>query len=178
MLWRTKAEWTFGAACLFLPRSIFPCFPFPIPLMMRVNGRQITQLTQFRPRIVAEHFLLFFNDCNVHRTICHHAPQPSLCVKAPVTPRLVLRRGAKSKSTLNLKDLPQGSLKLESYNDSADDAPRYPAVVQGHRNNMQKFKNCVVLTRIGGFYEVRMLICLIFDKWLDSYYNSNILTLL
>ncbi|RJE18452.1 DNA mismatch repair protein [Aspergillus sclerotialis] len=121
---------------------------------MRVNRRQITQLTQFRPRIVAEHRPLSSYDCNAHRTICHHAPRPSLRVKAPVTPRLVLKRSAKTKSTLNLKDLPQGALKLESYNDSVDHAPRYPAVVQGHRNNMQKFKNCVVLTRVGGFYEL------------------------
>ncbi|QKX54131.1 uncharacterized protein TRUGW13939_01215 [Talaromyces rugulosus] len=51
-------------------------------------------------------------------------------------------------------DLPQGALKLEAYNDGSDDAPRYPTVVQGHRNNMEKFKNCVVLTRVGGFYEL------------------------
>lgn len=56
-----------------------------------------------------------------------------------------------------LKDLPQGSLQqLEPYDDGAeDDSPRYPTVVQGHRYNMQKFKNCVVLTRVGNFYEVR-----------------------
>ena len=60
-----------------------------------------------------------------------------------------------------MKDLPQGALKLEPYDDGAaddDDAtstPRYPAVLQGHLNNMQKFKNCIVLTRVGGFYEVR-----------------------
>ncbi|THC93861.1 hypothetical protein EYZ11_006674 [Aspergillus tanneri] len=66
----------------------------------------------------------------------------------------VSRRGAKTKSTVKLKDLPQGALKLEPYTDTVDDAPRYPTVVQGHRNNMQKFKNCVVLTRVGGFYEL------------------------
>jgi hypothetical protein len=65
-------------------------------------------------------------------------------------------RGAKTKSTTKLKDLPQGALKLEAYNDGADDTPRYPTVVQGHRNNMEKFKNCVILTRVGGFYEVRL----------------------
>lgn len=67
-------------------------------------------------------------------------------------------RGAKTRSTVKLKDislgLPQGALKLEAYNDGSDDIPRYPTVVQGHRNNMEKFKNCVVLTRVGGFYEV------------------------
>jgi hypothetical protein len=63
-------------------------------------------------------------------------------------------RSAKTKTTLKLKDLPQGVVKLEPYDDGVDDAPRYPTVVQGHRNNMQKFKNCVILTRVGGFYEV------------------------
>ncbi|KAJ5664718.1 hypothetical protein N7462_011531 [Penicillium macrosclerotiorum] len=63
-------------------------------------------------------------------------------------------RGAKTKATVKLKDLPQGVLKLETYNDGVDDAPQYPTVVQGHRNNMQKFKNCVILTRVGGFYEL------------------------
>ncbi|OJI97807.1 hypothetical protein ASPVEDRAFT_79495 [Aspergillus versicolor CBS 583.65] len=47
-----------------------------------------------------------------------------------------------------------GALKLEPYDEVVDDTPRYPTVVQGHRNNMQKFKNCVVLTRVGGFYEL------------------------
>lgn len=63
-------------------------------------------------------------------------------------------RGAKTKATKKLKDLPQGALKFEPYNDGVDEAPRYPTVVQGHRNNMTKFKNCVILTRVGGFYEV------------------------
>ncbi|KAJ5555419.1 hypothetical protein N7461_003889, partial [Penicillium sp. DV-2018c] len=49
---------------------------------------------------------------------------------------------------------PQGVLKLEAYDDRIDEAPRYPTVVQGHRNNMQTFKNCVILTRVGGFYEL------------------------
>lgn len=57
---------------------------------------------------------------------------------------------------MTVKDLPQGALKLETYSDEGDDdAPRYPTVVQQHRNNMQKFRNCVILTRVGGFYEVR-----------------------
>ncbi|OJJ46242.1 hypothetical protein ASPZODRAFT_159784 [Penicilliopsis zonata CBS 506.65] len=67
---------------------------------------------------------------------------------------LCCRRGAKTRSTVKLKDLPQGVLKLEPYNDGADELPQYPTVLQGHRNNMQKFKNCVILTRVGGFYEL------------------------
>lgn len=35
-----------------------------------------------------------------------------------------------------------------------DDAPAYPTVVQQARSNMRKFENCVLLTRVGGFYEL------------------------
>lgn len=122
---------------------------------MRVNGLHLPQLTQFCPRVVGEINPIAPYRCYVHRTICHHALRPSNRVAGPVSAHLEHRRGAKTKSTLKLKDLPQGALKLEPYSDGADHAPQYPAVVQGHRNNMQKFKNCVVLTRVGGFYEVR-----------------------
>lgn len=121
---------------------------------MRINGVSVPQLTQRGTRFIAGSNATVSYRCNVHRTVCHHALRPSLRVATPVPAHLELRRGAKTKSTLKLKDLPQGSLKLEPYNDGADDGPQYPAVVQGHRNHMQKFKNCVVLTRVGGFYEV------------------------
>jgi len=93
-----------------------------------------------------------------YRAICHHARDSPVRARVPTTSPRVSRaeqqRGAKTKSTVKLKDLPQGILKLDAYEDGADDVPRYPTVVQGHRNNMQKFKNCVILTRVGGFYEV------------------------
>lgn len=93
--------------------------------------------------------------CQIHRTICHHAPRTSIYSRVSTAAPKVYVRGAKTKATVKLKDLPQGVLKLEAYNDRVDEAPRYPAVVQGHRNNMQTFKNCVILTRVGSFYEVR-----------------------
>ena len=94
------------------------------------------------------------HQCHIHRTICHHARRP-LCPRASANaPQLEIHRGTKSQVTVKLKDLPQGVVKLDSYDDGVDDAPRYPTVIQGHRNNVQKFKNCVVLTRVGGFYEV------------------------
>lgn len=34
------------------------------------------------------------------------------------------------------------------------DGPQYPTVVMQARRNMQKFANCVLLTRVGGFYEL------------------------
>lgn len=90
----------------------------------------------------------------MRRLVCSHARQPAARPRVQA-PHLELCRGAKTKSTAKLKDLPQGALKLEPYDDGSNDVPRYPTVVQGHWNNMQKFKNCVVLTRVGGFYEVR-----------------------
>lgn len=123
---------------------------------MRINGSSIPRLISFRSYsstgIDASHSFRHAN-CTISRC----AARPSLRVKTPIPTLLVTsRRGAKTKTKVNLKDLPQGALKLEPYLDTVDDAPRYPPVVQGHRNNMQKFKNCVVLTRVGGFYEVRI----------------------
>lgn len=99
-----------------------------------------------RPGVVPRSLLLRFIGSSARPTLRRRAGAPWI--------EHCSSRGAKTKSTTKLKDLPQGALKLEPYNDGADDAPRYPTVVQGHRNNMEKFKNCVVLTRVGGFYEV------------------------
>ncbi|KAK7969837.1 MutS2 protein, partial [Apiospora saccharicola] len=76
-------------------------------------------------------------------------------------------RGKKTKTTVNLADLPQGPLvpptptPAPSASASAEDAvaeenegPAYPTVVLQARRNMQKFENCVLLTRVGGFYEL------------------------
>jgi DNA mismatch repair ATPase MutS len=35
-----------------------------------------------------------------------------------------------------------------------ESGPAYPTVVLQARNNMNKFDNCVLLTRVGGFYEL------------------------
>lgn len=68
----------------------------------------------------------------------------------------ISRRGAKSKTTVKSQELPQGVLQSERLpRESVEDGPSYPVVVQQARNNMQKFENCVLLTRVGGFYEAR-----------------------
>ena len=67
-------------------------------------------------------------------------------------------RGAKTRATVNFKDLPQGILTGGSLPAVEEDGgPAYPTVVQQARNNMRKFENCIVLTRVGGFYEVWFL---------------------
>lgn len=65
-------------------------------------------------------------------------------------------RCKKSKATVQPKDLPQGVLKPDnSFTDWKDEgSSAYPTVVQQARNNMRTFSDCVLLTRVGGFYEV------------------------
>ena len=53
------------------------------------------------------------------------------------------------------KHLPQGSIPSSTIRlDNNYAQPTYPTVVQQARNNINKFENCVVLTRVGSFYEV------------------------
>ncbi|CAG8908805.1 unnamed protein product [Penicillium egyptiacum] len=113
----------------------------PISHLMPVYMRPLTTLIRTSYR------------CRIHRSICHHALRTCSPRASTAAPKVYIR-GAKTKATVKLKDLPQGVLKLEAYDDRVDEAPRYPTVVQGHRNNMQTFKNCVILTRVGGFYEL------------------------
>lgn len=66
-------------------------------------------------------------------------------------------RGKKTKSSVKLEDLPQGPLKMDvppPPPPAEDEGPAYPTVVLQARRNMQKFENCVLLTRVGGFYEL------------------------
>lgn len=69
--------------------------------------------------------------------------------------RDVQRRGAKTLSRKKLKELPQGGIEAGALPElPSDDEPQYPTVLQGARNNMAKFDNCVLLTRVGNFYEL------------------------
>ncbi|OAG39472.1 hypothetical protein AYO21_06300 [Fonsecaea monophora] len=65
------------------------------------------------------------------------------------------QRGAKSVSRKKVKELQQGTIQAEPLPDlPADDEPQYPTVLKGARSNMAKFDNCVLLTRVGNFYEL------------------------
>lgn len=47
---------------------------------------------------------------------------------------------------------------MEPLQDAEDEkAPSYPTVVREARDNMRKYENCVLLTRVGSFYEVQIL---------------------
>lgn len=70
-------------------------------------------------------------------------------------PRTIQVRGKKTKTTVDLSDLPQGVLPRDPLpQDEAPSEPAYPTVVLQARRNIQKFDNCVLLTRVGGFYEL------------------------
>lgn len=69
----------------------------------------------------------------------------------------VLVRGKKTKTVVNLDDLPQGVIRADTLPPLEPEppvAPAYPTVVLQARRNMQQFDNCVLLTRVGGFYEL------------------------
>ena len=64
-------------------------------------------------------------------------------------------RGAKSRATIALDDLPQTTSTVKLDIPEVEDAgPAYPTAVQQARDNMHKFDKCVLLTRVGGFYEL------------------------
>ncbi|KAI0383824.1 muts domain V-domain-containing protein [Hypomontagnella monticulosa] len=77
-------------------------------------------------------------------------------------------RGKKTRSSVRLEDLPQGPIKPVSgtgvdnvttttkgqEEDGEEEGPAYPTVVLQARRNMRKFDGCVLLTRVGGFYEL------------------------
>lgn len=68
---------------------------------------------------------------------------------------LTFTRGAKRKTTVDASSLPQGVLPALP-KDETDKPPEktYPPVLQQHLNNVRKFNDCVVLTRVGDFYEM------------------------
>lgn len=54
-----------------------------------------------------------------------------------------------------LSDLPQGTVQADPLPVEEEKiVPAYPTVVLQARRNMDKFDNCVLLTRVGGFYEL------------------------
>ena len=62
-------------------------------------------------------------------------------------------RGKKTKSFIKSAGLQQGVIPLEPL-PLEDETPSYPTVVLQAQSNMRKFESCVLLTRVGGFYEL------------------------
>lgn len=64
-------------------------------------------------------------------------------------------RGAKTKTIIKASDLPQGALPPLPPDEIQAASPKtYPTVLQQHLNNVRKFSDCIVLTRVGDFYEM------------------------
>jgi hypothetical protein len=65
-------------------------------------------------------------------------------------------RGIRKDSTL--RPVIQGALPRDEAAISLenDEGPTYPTVMQQALNNMRKFSHCVLLTRVGSFYEVSL----------------------
>ncbi|EEY18646.1 DNA mismatch repair protein mutS [Verticillium alfalfae VaMs.102] len=130
-------------------------------------ARPLTTLTQcdalvplFTPRLLS---------ASLHHGRC--APAYTMGRRVSGWHLQMTTRGKKTKTTVRLEDLPQGVISFEppplvSTNGPAqqqaaaeaapdsDDGPAYPTVLLQARRNMQRFDNCVLLTRVGGFYEL------------------------
>ncbi|KAI9804017.1 MAG: DNA mismatch repair ATPase msh1 [Piccolia ochrophora] len=79
----------------------------------------------------------------------HYQNVTSIYDRSPKT----WRRSIKTKVSIGSRDLPQGTVPLEPL-ELDEDEPSYPTVLQQAKNNMRKFGNCVLLTRVGSFYEL------------------------
>ncbi|KAK3329647.1 muts domain V-domain-containing protein [Apodospora peruviana] len=89
-------------------------------------------------------------------TVSACKPRPTIINSAMFRPSRIHIRGKKTRTVLTLDELPQGPLvSLEPLPaEEEDHVPSYPTVVLQARCNMQKFDKCVLLTRVGGFYEL------------------------
>ena len=107
------------------------------------------------------------------RRACRHSvttrDPASTCHKSLVLystisePNIKAKRERKSKGKTETirfdTSLPQGllddgPLPLDPIDSTASSSHGYPTVIQQARNNMQKFEHCVLLTRVGSFYEL------------------------
>jgi hypothetical protein len=59
----------------------------------------------------------------------------------------------KRRSTVKFDDLPQGTIPLDTASVEVE-LPPYPTVILQAQSHMRKFDTCVLLTRVGGFYEL------------------------
>lgn len=70
-------------------------------------------------------------------------------------PAGIWHRGAKTRTVVKASSLPQGVLPpLPSDETDAIPPKQYPTVLQQHLNNVNKYNGCIVLTRVGDFYEM------------------------
>ncbi|KAK3300937.1 muts domain V-domain-containing protein [Chaetomium fimeti] len=90
---------------------------------------------------------------NVTTALVHRGPGSGPLQDQRKIPHLQVR-GKKTRTVVKLDDLPQGFVAPAEPLPPEEDEPAYPTVVLQARRHMQKFGNCVLLTRVGGFYEL------------------------
>lgn len=159
-------------------------FGIPASLLTRFQTRQSLQLdlanernrqSLFAKRMLSQHAqymtrarLLQFWRCSKYSPASHITapgrPFSSLARRSakPRAPHSIgircyhasPRRDARKKTTLNVDTLPQGPIEGDPLPPQDDSLPEYPPLLQEVRNNMLKFSHCVLVTRVGGFYEV------------------------
>ncbi|RMZ80183.1 hypothetical protein DV737_g3120, partial [Chaetothyriales sp. CBS 132003] len=94
---------------------------------------------------------------------------PCSLIAVPAAPRRIWRtwhirgstntglRGAKTVSRRKVKELQQGVVRADPLPELEDELvsayPQYPPLLQGVRANMAKYPNCLLMTRVGNFYE-------------------------
>ncbi|KAF2099790.1 DNA mismatch repair protein muts [Rhizodiscina lignyota] len=124
---------------------------------MRISQRCLSGRTSYIKRcnatLVATRAIHRKRDLAFARSSCSHTlHQDAIFCKSGSTTWI---RGAKTKTSVKITPLHQGALPQGTpVAVEREDGPAYPAVIQGARNNMKKFAHCVVLTRVGGFYEL------------------------
>jgi hypothetical protein len=123
--------------------------PFYLPMLRRTQTSHIGQIAS-RRRFSCQTPLP--TPLRVNPLLSHVAkPHKALTRLWGLSPR----RGKKTKSSVSLDDLPQGLVSREPLSlEVGVEAPAYPTVVLQAQSNMRKFENCVLLTRVGGFYEL------------------------
>lgn len=86
---------------------------------------------------------------------CRSSPAAVFVANLTTTARFEAAvKRSRTKTTVKLFDLPQGKVLPEPLPvEEEQTAPPWPPVVGQARRNMDKFERCILLTRVGGFYE-------------------------
>ena len=59
-----------------------------------------------------------------------------------------------TRATVQVDSLPSGTFEQRGALADVKDEPIYPTMLRQVRDNMRKYKDCVLLTRVGSFYEL------------------------
>lgn len=81
--------------------------------------------------------------------------RPKSCLSPGPLGSQIQHRGAKSRATVQLDELPNSPIEpCIGLPEQQYAGPAYPTVVQQALDNMRRYEKCVLLTRVGSFYEV------------------------